>query len=77
MCESEEDALCLKASIWALGHLCSSPKGVELLNAKGVLACLVRLALHCQVYSVRATAFFALGLVATTKIGADSLFKLG
>lgn len=37
---------------------------------------MVHLAENCEVYSVRATAFYSLGLVASTKNGADSLFKL-
>lgn len=38
---------------------------------------MVQLAQTCPVYSIRATAFYCLGLVATTRLGADCLFKLG
>lgn len=67
----------MKTALWTLGHLGGSNKGSELLNTKGILTCMVRLAQHCVVYSIRATSFFALSLIATTKIGADCLFKLG
>ncbi|XP_017771831.1 PREDICTED: rapamycin-insensitive companion of mTOR isoform X1 [Nicrophorus vespilloides] len=77
LCESEEDILKLKAALWVLGHLGSSVRGVEFLNSKNSLAGIVNLAKNCQVYSIRATALYALGLIATTKLGADSLFKLG
>lgn len=37
----------------------------------------MEIAEKCVVYSVRATSFYALGLIATTKLGADYLFKSG
>lgn len=77
LCETEGDILNLKVALWALGHLGGSIKGAELLNSKGILLCMIRLAQHCVVYSIRATAFFVLAIVATTRLGADYLFKLG
>lgn len=77
MCESDEDILYLKAALWALGQLGSATKGLEFLNTKNALGAIVALAESCVVFSIRSTAFYALGLIATTKYGADSLFKLG
>ncbi|KAK4875147.1 hypothetical protein RN001_011569 [Aquatica leii] len=77
LCETDEEILNLKASLWCLGHLGSCPKGAELLNNKGTIFCIIKLAQHCVVYSIRATAFFVLSLIATNRLGADYLFKLG
>ncbi|KAF5269709.1 hypothetical protein FQA39_LY08632 [Lamprigera yunnana] len=77
LCETDEDILNLKAALWCLGHFGSSPKGSEMLNGKEIISCMIRLAQHCIVYSIRATAFFVLSLIATNRLGADYLFKLG
>lgn len=37
---------------------------------------MVHLAQNSLVFSIRATAYYALGLIATTRAGADHLFKL-
>ena len=73
------EILLLKAAIWALGHTSMSTDGIEYLNetAPQVYEKFIFLAKHCEVYSVRAVALHALGLVATTKAGADILFKYG
>ncbi|KRT81894.1 hypothetical protein AMK59_5583, partial [Oryctes borbonicus] len=76
LCDTEEDILNMKSSLWALGHLGSSSMGSDLLSTRNALATMVHLAENCEVYSIRATAFYSLGLVASTKNGADSLFKL-
>ncbi|GJQ71662.1 rictor [Trypoxylus dichotomus] len=76
LCDTEEDILNMKSSLWALGHLGSSSMGSDLLSTRNALVTMVHLAENCDVYSIRATAFYSLGLVASTKNGADSLFKL-
>ncbi|XP_022918120.2 rapamycin-insensitive companion of mTOR [Onthophagus taurus] len=75
-CDTEDDILTLKAYLWALSHLGSSKLGAEALNAKNAITYIVHLAEKCEVYSIKATAFYCLGLIATTKFGADCLFKL-
>ncbi|KAK5644405.1 hypothetical protein RI129_005705 [Pyrocoelia pectoralis] len=77
LCETDDDILKLKVALWSLGHLGCSPKGTELLNSKGIIVSIIRLVQHCVVYSIRATAFFVLSLIATNRAGADYLFKLG
>lgn len=78
-CSNETETLALKAAIWVLGHTSTSTDGVEYLNesAPQVYEKLIFLAKHCDVYSVRAVALHALGMVGTTKAGADILFKYG
>lgn len=78
-CSNETETLLLKAAIWALGHTSTSTDGAEFLNetAPQVYEKFIYLAKHCEVYSVRAVALHALGLVGTTKVGADILFKYG
>lgn len=78
-CNNETETLLLKAAIWALGHTSTSTDGAEFLNetAPQVYEKLIYLAKSCEVYSVRAVALHALGLVGTTKTGADILFKYG
>lgn len=78
-CSNEMEILLLKAAVWALGHTSTSTDGIEYLNetAPQVYEKFIYLAKHCEVYSVRAVALHSLGLVATTKAGADILFKYG
>lgn len=76
ICDTDDDILTLKSSLWALGHLGSSNIGSDLLSTRNALSLIVHLAENCAVYSVRATAYYSLGLVASTKNGADALFKL-
>lgn len=78
-CTTETESLLLKAAIWALGHTSTSTDGIEYLSetAPQVYEKFIFLAKHCEVYSIRAVALHALGLVATTKGGADILFKYG
>lgn len=78
-CSNEMESLTLKAAIWALGHASTSTDGIEFLNetAPQVYEKFIYFVKHCEVYSIRAVALHALGLVATTKSGADILFKYG
>lgn len=76
-CGTTRQILNLKAAIWSVGHLSTSNAGLVELNSKGVIDAVLDLAQSAQVYSIRAIAFYSLGLVATTKMGADLLFKKG
>ncbi|XP_063227632.1 rapamycin-insensitive companion of mTOR [Bacillus rossius redtenbacheri] len=76
-CGSEQEILELKAALWGCGHAGSAPAGVALLAEEGVVAAVVRLAETCPVYSVRGTALYVLGLLATTRQGADELQHAG
>jgi len=76
-CSSEQEILELKAALWGCGHVATSPLGISLLAEHGVVQAVLYLAHHCPVYSVRGTAFYVLGLVATTFEGANLLSKAG
>lgn len=63
----------VKSALWALGHTGTSMVGVELLNNFGIIGVMASMAESCPHYSVRATAMYALSLIATTRSGADIL----
>lgn len=78
-CSDEKESLHLKSAMWALGHISTSARGVDLLCDPVVrvydkILCLVK---QCEVYSIRATALHVLGLIGSTKAGANVLFKYG
>lgn len=71
-----------KASLWAVGNAALHPLGLQQLvslasGEDSVLARIIALAKHCQVYSVRATALYVLGLIGSTYDGANLLSDLG
>lgn len=78
-CSTDAESLALKEAIWALSHASTSRIGLKhVLELDSTLASkIIVLAKHCDVYSVRATAFQALGLIGSTKAGADLLYTLG
>ncbi|XP_063704935.1 rapamycin-insensitive companion of mTOR isoform X2 [Culicoides brevitarsis] len=77
-CGNDTECLNLKASLWVLGHLSTSAEGVEFLNdpVTRVYEKIIYLAKTCPVYSIRATSINVLGLIGSTKPGADVLYKL-
>ncbi|XP_019772703.2 rapamycin-insensitive companion of mTOR [Dendroctonus ponderosae] len=70
---TEGGILKLKAALWAVGHLSTSSIGFAYLKSLEFASGMIRLATKCSVYGVRSTAFYALGLVASTPFGADEL----
>ncbi|XP_066994227.2 rapamycin-insensitive companion of mTOR [Anabrus simplex] len=76
-CSTEQEILELKAALWACGHIGTSPAGVTLLAEEGVFSAVTRVAESSPVYSLRGTAFYVLGLLATTFQGANELAKTG
>ncbi|KAJ9598512.1 hypothetical protein L9F63_010802, partial [Diploptera punctata] len=76
-CSSEQEELELKASLWGCGHIGTSALGTSYLIENGIINAIVQLAQNYPIYSIRATAFYALGLLATTFEGANHLNKLG
>lgn len=77
LCSSEQEILELKAALWAVGHIGTSVSGVEWLANEGIIQCVTTIAQGCPVYSLRATAFYSIGLLATTVAGSDLLALLG
>jgi rapamycin-insensitive companion of mTOR len=83
-CTTEQEIVDLKASLWAVGNTAVTPQGLQqLMNLSNgyledsVPVHIVRLAKYCPVYSVRATAFYVLGLIGSTYDGANVLAELG
>lgn len=78
-CNNEPEILELKSVIWAFAHTSTSTIGIEHLHecAPQIFEKIIYLVKYCDIYSVRATALHALGLIGTTKAGADVLFKYG
>lgn len=78
-CSNDSEILELKAAIWILAHTSTSTIGIEHLHdcAPQIFEKIIHLVKYCDIYSVRATALHALGLIGTTKTGADILFKYG
>ncbi|XP_059471780.1 rapamycin-insensitive companion of mTOR [Neocloeon triangulifer] len=76
-----EDISKIKTAIWALSHISSSVGGINLLeslNEPVTLAdCLVLLATDHPHYGVRASAFYACSLLATTELGCSQLESAG
>ncbi|KAM8718758.1 hypothetical protein ACLKA7_001466 [Drosophila subpalustris] len=77
-CNDDAECLELKASIWALCHASTHSNGIEYFVEQGsrLYEKLILLVTNCEVYSVRATCFSGLGLIAGTQAGANLLFKL-
>lgn len=78
-CSTDAESLALKEAIWALSHASTSRIGLKHVSELDAALAekLIALTKHCDVYSVRATAFQALGLLGSTKDGADLLYSLG
>lgn len=67
----------LAGALWALGNLGASARGVRLLEEYGAVRSVTHLACTSAVISVRATCFYALGLLAGTEAGTASLERHG
>ncbi|KAK4049817.1 hypothetical protein OIV83_003873 [Microbotryomycetes sp. JL201] len=67
----------LKSVLWAVGHVGSTEGGLEFVDEEDVLETIVDIAEESPVFSLRGTAFFALGLISSTSEGAEMLEDLG
>ncbi|KAG7266652.1 hypothetical protein CRUP_028369, partial [Coryphaenoides rupestris] len=61
----------------AQGNVGCTTWGVSLLVKEGVVSEVVELAQHCEVFSVRGTCLYVLGMLGKTRRGCDVLRKLG
>ncbi|XP_050435860.1 rapamycin-insensitive companion of mTOR [Adelges cooleyi] len=71
------DQLHLKAAIWAVGHFGSVVQGACYLASNGVLEVMCKIATYHSIYSVRATALYALSLISANRSGAKHLRAYG
>lgn len=76
-CNTEFDCVRLKAAIWAIAHVSTSAQGLKYFATKRVFEHIIYTAKYCEVYSIRATALHALGLIGSTKEGSSVLLKFG
>ncbi|XP_052751154.1 rapamycin-insensitive companion of mTOR [Galleria mellonella] len=83
-CTTEQEIMDLKASLWAIGNTAVTAQGLQQLMSlssgyleDSVLVHILRLAKYSSAYSVRATAFYVLGLIGSTYDGANLLSELG
>ncbi|KAM7287109.1 rapamycin-insensitive companion of mTOR isoform X2 [Ixodes scapularis] len=74
---SLESLLRLKASLWTVGHVGTSPEGFALVSEADVLPAIVKMAQDAPVYSIRGTCFYVLCLLATTAEAVEALASLG
>lgn len=67
----------IKAAIWSVANVCISHEGACFIDREGGIDALINIAENSQVLSLKATAFFALSLVATTRYGCHVLASKG
>ncbi|XP_050533366.1 rapamycin-insensitive companion of mTOR [Daktulosphaira vitifoliae] len=75
--ENSINQLHLKAALWAIGHFGSVSQGACYLASNGVIQSICKIATSYQIYSVRATALYALSLISANKSGAKHLRAIG
>ncbi len=66
-----------KAAMWSVANVCISHEGACFVDREGGIESLIRIADSSPVLSLKATAFYALGLVATTRYGCHVLASKG
>ncbi|KAH8035185.1 hypothetical protein HPB51_004426 [Rhipicephalus microplus] len=74
---NEEALLRLKASLWTVGHVGTSPEGFALVADADVLSSVVRMAQESPIYSIRGVCFYVLCLLASTGDSVEYLSGLG
>ncbi|XP_052775865.1 rapamycin-insensitive companion of mTOR-like isoform X2 [Mya arenaria] len=75
--QTESEVLQLKTALWAVGHISMSSWGVSWLQDEKIVPEIIRKAEESSVYSIRGTAFFVLGMISTTREGAEHLSQYG
>lgn len=75
--EIPKEQLNLKAAFWAIGHFASVPQGACYLANNGIIQIMCNTAISYPVYSVRATALYALALISSNRAGAAHLRNAG
>ena len=73
----KKDWILVKSAIWATAHISSTSIGAKWVDNLGGIAAIINFAEKCDVYSLRGSAFYALGLVATNKYGCQLLSSYG
>ena len=76
---SEANILRIKAALWSIGHICTSEKGLDYVieREEPLLLWFTTLIQRCPVLSLRATTFYTLCLISSTRKGAQVLSQFG
>uniref|UniRef100_A0A060T596 ARAD1C10274p n=1 Tax=Blastobotrys adeninivorans TaxID=409370 RepID=A0A060T596_BLAAD len=72
-CEDPEIILKLKGCLWAIGNVGRNPKGAPFLEDCEVIRDIVDITQQSEIFSLKGTAFFALGLISSTEEGMEIL----
>ena len=78
-CSCERKMLEMKASLWAVGQVMSTPLGFSFVmdNDSDIIPLIVRMTTECKVLSMRGTCFFVLGMISMTEQGIHRLEHFG
>ncbi|KAI8620159.1 Rapamycin-insensitive companion of mTOR, N-term-domain-containing protein, partial [Chytriomyces sp. MP71] len=75
--DSLESVSCLKACLWAVGHIGASNHGINFLADSGVLSAVTGIASDSKVLSLRGTCVYILSLIGQSSKGVELLKELG
>lgn len=77
--ESEDPEIVtkLKGCLWAVGNIGCMPYGAPFLDEADIAETIVRIAKDSEVWTVKGTAYFVLGLIARTMTGLEILCQNG
>ncbi|WVQ77136.1 hypothetical protein IAR50_006819 [Cryptococcus sp. DSM 104548] len=67
----------LKSALWALGNIGSTEGGLPFLEDEEIIEDIVEVAEHSAVLTIRGTCFFTIGLISSTRMGAEILEEFG
>lgn len=75
--ENSNDVLDLKAAIWCCGFIGSTELGIGLLDNYSLVEDILQISYSTSITKVRFTAFYALGLISSTREGCEILDEMG
>lgn len=69
----ESKLLRLKGCLWSVGHIGSSELAISMVDESGIMQDIIEICKNTEVWSVKGTAFFVLGLLSNTAEGLEIL----
>ena len=75
--ENPDDVLNIKAAIWCCGFIGSTELGIGLLDNYSLVEDILQISYNTSITKVRFTAFYALGLISSTREGCEILDEMG
>ncbi|WWC72760.1 uncharacterized protein I206_106724 [Kwoniella pini CBS 10737] len=67
----------LKSVLWALGNIGSTEGGLPFLEDEEIIEDIVEIAEQSPILTIRGTCFFVIGLISTSRMGAEIMEELG